>query len=126
LSPGTISAAAEADQLKAIPEITNDFKSYDDVGWYGSGYLVTACAFQPLYGRIYTRFDIKWSFLVAVATFAAGSLVCALAPQSSVLILGRAIAGCGSAGILTGSFVVVAHSVPMQKRPILTAAVGLM
>ncbi|KAK6598220.1 major facilitator superfamily transporter [Botrytis cinerea] len=39
---------------------------------------------------------------------------------------GRAIAGVGSAGILTGSFVVVAHSVPIQRRPVFTAAVGLM
>jgi MFS family permease len=119
-------ACTRTDSLKAIPSITNDFNSYDDIGWYGSGYLVTACSLQPLYGRVYTKFDIRWSFLAAVALFAIGSLICALAPMSSILIFGRAVAGCGSAGILTGSFVVVAHSVPLQKRPVLTAAVGLM
>ena len=58
--------------------------------------------------------------------FLLGSLICAVAPNSVALIVGRAIAGLGSAGILTGSFVVVAHAVPLNQRPLLTAVVGLM
>jgi MFS family permease len=64
---------------------------------------------------VYTNFNIKWSFLAAVVVFAAGSLICVLAPTSAILIFRRAFAGCGSAGILTGAFVVVAHSVRLQK-----------
>ncbi|KAF7925793.1 hypothetical protein BELL_0315g00070 [Botrytis elliptica] len=110
----------------AIPYISGEFHSYADVGWYGSAYLLTACAFQPMYGRIFTIFSIKWSYLGANALFEIGSLICGVAPNSLTLIIGRAIAGVGSAGILTGSFVVVAHSVPIQRRPVFTAAVGLM
>ncbi|KAF7857944.1 hypothetical protein EAF04_009301 [Stromatinia cepivora] len=110
----------------AIPYISREFQSYADVGWYGSAYLLTACAFQPFYGKIFTSFSIKWSYLAANMTFEIGSLICGIAPNSLTLIIGRAIAGVGSAGILTGSFVVVAHSVPMHKRPVFTAAVGLM
>ncbi|KAJ8061944.1 hypothetical protein OCU04_009730 [Sclerotinia nivalis] len=110
----------------AIPYISGEFQSYADVGWYGSAYLLTACAFQPFYGKIFTSFSIKWSYLAANMTFEIGSLICGIAPNSITLIIGRAIAGVGSAGILTGSFVVVAHSVPMHKRPVFTAAVGLM
>lgn len=64
--------------------------------------------------------------MAATLIFELGSLVCGVAPNSIALIIGRAIAGLGSAGILTGSFVVVAHSVPLQARPIYTAAVGMM
>ncbi|KAJ9196939.1 hypothetical protein DTO164E3_4226 [Paecilomyces variotii] len=110
----------------AIPQITNDFNSTSSVGWYGSAYLLAACALQPTYGRIYTLFDIKWTFLQSLVFFELGSLVCAVAPNSPALIVGRAIAGWGSAGILTGSFIVVAHSVPLDKRPLYTAAVGMM
>ncbi|KAL1848283.1 hypothetical protein Plec18167_006280 [Paecilomyces lecythidis] len=110
----------------AIPKITNDFHSTSSVGWYGSAYLLAACALQPTYGRIYTLFDIKWTFLQSVVLFELGSLICAVAPNSPALIVGRAIAGWGSAGILTGSFIVVAHSVPLEKRPLYTAAVGMM
>lgn len=61
-----------------------------------------------------------------MATFELGSLICGVAPNSILLIVGRAIAGFGSAGIVTGSFVVVAHSVPLQKRPTYTGLVGVM
>lgn len=112
--------------LKAIPRITDDFRSYNDVGWYGSAYLVAAGALQPLYGRIFIMFNIKWSFLLALAMFELGSLICGVAPNSTALIIGRAIAGWGSAGILTGSFVVVSHAVPLVRRPVFTASVGVM
>ena len=55
-----------------------------------------------------------------------GSLVCGLAPNSAVFIIGRAIQGLGSAGIVTGSFVIIGHCVPMVKRPVYFASVGLM
>lgn len=110
----------------AIPSIVVDFQSYSDIAWYGSAYLLTASSFQPLYGRIYTSFDIKWSFLAAVAIFEVGSLICATAPLSKALIVGRAIQGLGSAGVLTGSFVVGTHSVCLSRRPILFAFVGIL
>ncbi|KAG4434892.1 hypothetical protein IFR05_009622 [Cadophora sp. M221] len=110
----------------AIPFISNEFKSYDDIGWYGSAYLLTASAFQPLYGRIFGLFNMKWAYLTSLSLFELGSLICAVAPNSVTLIVGRAIQGLGSAGILTGSFVVVSHAVPLHKKPVLTAVVGLM
>ena len=35
----------------AIPRITDHFKAINDVGWYGSSYLLTTCAFQLLFGK---------------------------------------------------------------------------
>ena len=110
----------------AIPAITADFNSVDDIGWYGSAYLLTASAFQPLYGRIYTSFSVKVSFLAAVAVFELGSLICGVSPNSVSLIIGRSIQGLGSAGILTGAFVIVTHAVPLQKRPVFFAGVGIL
>ncbi|KAK0730372.1 major facilitator superfamily domain-containing protein [Lasiosphaeris hirsuta] len=110
----------------AIPYITGEFQSTPDIGWYGSAYLLTACAFQPVFGRIYMLFSIKKAYLSAMFLFELGSLLCGAAPNSMTLIVGRAIAGFGSAGILTGSFVVVATAVPLQLRPVYMAVVGLM
>ncbi|KAL0935029.1 major facilitator superfamily transporter [Colletotrichum truncatum] len=109
----------------AIPYITAEFQSTADIGWYGSAYLLTACAFQPVFGRVFTLFSIKWSYLLAIFIFVIGSLICAVAPNSTVLIVGCAVAGFASAGILTGSFVVVATAAPPKLRPIYTAVVGL-
>ncbi|ETN45272.1 uncharacterized protein HMPREF1541_09103 [Cyphellophora europaea CBS 101466] len=112
--------------ITAIPDITSRFHSYNDIGWYGSAYLLTASAFQPLYGRIYMSFSTKSSFIVTLVVFEVGSLICALAPSSDVLIVGRAVQGVGSAGILTGAFVVVTHIVRLQTRPIVFAGVGIL
>ncbi|MCJ1377221.1 hypothetical protein MMC17_000313 [Xylographa soralifera] len=110
----------------AIPRITDDFKALNDVGWYGSAYLVTVCSFQLLFGKLYTIFSIKWVFLIAIAIFELGSLLCGVAPTSNVLILGRAIAGLGCAGIFSGGLIVVAHSVPLHRRPAYTGLIGCM
>lgn len=79
----------------AIPAITAAFNSTDDIGWYGSAYLLTASAFQPLYGRIYGSFSVKASFLAALAVFELGSLICGVSPTSIALIIGRSIQGLG-------------------------------
>ncbi|KAL8836551.1 MAG: hypothetical protein Q9170_002871 [Blastenia crenularia] len=110
----------------AIPRITDKFNSLNDVGWYGSAYLLTTCAFQLLFGKFYTFFSIKWVYLVAIGIFELGSLVCGAAPTSVALIIGRAIAGIGSAGIFSGALVIVAYSVPLRQRPIYTGIIGAM
>lgn len=111
---------------QAIPEITADFHSYESIGWYGSAYLLTASAFQPLYGRIYMAFATKSTFLIALGNFQVGSIIVAACPSSNVLIVGRAVQGVGSAGLLTGAFVVATHAVKIQHRPVLFALVGIL
>jgi hypothetical protein len=41
----------------AIPAITNTFGSIEDIGWYGSGYMLTCAIFNPLFGKIYQLYD---------------------------------------------------------------------
>jgi MFS family permease len=42
------------------------------------------------------------------------------------LILGRAIAGVGSAGIFSGALIIIAYSVPLVKRPMYSGFIGAM
>ena len=108
----------------AIPRITDHFKSINDVGWYGSAYLLTTCAFQLMFGKFYTYFNIKWVYLTAIFIFEIGSVVCGAAPTSVALIIGRAVAGIGSAGIFSGALVIIAYAVPLRQRPIYTGIIG--
>lgn len=64
--------------------------------------------------------------MAAIGIFEVGSLVCGVAPNSVALIVGRAIAGLGSAGIFAGALVIVAYTVPLVKRPIYTGVIGAM
>ena len=73
-----------------------------DIGWYGSAYLLTTCAFQLLFGKLYTFYSVRGVFLTTVFLFEVGSAICGAAPNSVVFIVGRAIAGSGAAGIFSG------------------------
>lgn len=108
----------------AIPRITDEFHSLNDVGWYGSGYMLTLCSFQLQYGKLYQRFPPKRVMLVAITLFEIGSLLCGAAPNSAALIVGRVIAGSGASGILIGTIIIIANAVPLRERPIYTGAVG--
>ena len=110
----------------AIPRITDDFRSIGDVGWYGSAYLLTTCAFQLFFGKLYTFYSIKWTYLIAFAIFEVGSVICGAAPDSVSFIVGRAVAGLGSAGIFSGAILIVAHTVPLKQRPTYTGLIGAM
>ncbi len=129
----------------AIPSITNEFHSLPDVGWYGSAYQLASAALQPLTGKIYSKFNIKWTFLAFFALFELGSLVCGVASSSKVLvgstnssripdprscakgssadmgpqIVGRAIAGMGGAGLMNGAMTIIANCVPLHRQPTL-------
>ncbi|KAK7019548.1 DHA14-like major facilitator [Favolaschia claudopus] len=108
----------------AIPKITDAFNSLQDVGWYGSAYLLTTAGTQLLFGKLYTHFSIKWVYVVSIALFEIGTLLCGAAPSSSIFILGRAVAGVGNAGIFSGALVIIANSVPLAKRPLYTGMIG--
>jgi MFS family permease len=88
---------------QAIPQITNDFNSLPDVGWYGSAYLLTCCSFQLLCGKLYTFYPVKAVLLTNVLLFEVGSVICGAAPSSTAFIVGRAISGIGAAGIFAGA-----------------------
>ena len=72
---------------------------------------------QPLFSRFYVYFAPKFWYMGSLCLFEAGSVICALAPTSAVFILGRAVAGCGGAGIMAGSLAIFGDSAPMRERP---------
>lgn len=111
--------------MNAIPSITNQFNSIGDIGWYGNAYLLTFCAFQLLFGKIYSFYNPKWVFVSAVVIFEIGSAICGAAPNSTALIIGRAIAGLGASGIFAGSVIITFFTVPLHLRPIFSGIVSV-
>lgn len=56
--------------------------------------------------------------------FEVGSIICGAAPTSTALIVGRAVAGVGSAGIFSGAILIISRTVPLQQRPLYTGFVA--
>lgn len=57
--------------------------------------------------------------------FEVGSLVCAVAPNSKALIVGRAIAGLGGGGLSVGGTSIISFTVPPAKRPLMMGFIGM-
>ena len=109
----------------AIPKITDEFKSLDDIGWYGSAFFLTLAAFQSSWGKAYKYFNLKWTYLLSIGIFEIGSLICAVAKDSKTLIVGRAIAGMGGAGVSSGAYTIIGFSAPPKMRPAYTGILGV-
>ncbi|KAF2470380.1 MFS general substrate transporter [Lindgomyces ingoldianus] len=101
----------------AIPRISSDFHSLGDIAWYGTAYLLTITAFQPIFGSLYKFFSTSVVYKVSIVIFEVGSVLCATATSSAVFIFGRAIAGLGAAGILQGALSIISQIVPLEQRP---------
>lgn len=108
----------------AIPMITKEFHSLEDVGFYGSAFLLTIATTQSFWGKLYKYYDLKAVFLSSIAVFEIGSLICAVAKNSTTLIIGRAVTGVGAAGVVGGCFSIIACSVKAYKRPLYTGVLG--
>ncbi|KAL1966513.1 hypothetical protein VTN77DRAFT_4435 [Rasamsonia byssochlamydoides] len=105
----------------ATPSITNEFNAISDIGWYGSAYLLATCSLQPLMGKFYTHFPAKIVIMTAISIFELGSLLCGVARSSNFFIVGRAVAGIGSSGIINGALNIMVASVSLEKRPMINA-----
>lgn len=76
---------------------------------------------QPFFARLILYYQQKWFYMICVVVLELGSIICATAPSSPVLIFGRAISGCGAAGITAGAFALFGRLTPMRERPRLIA-----
>ena len=108
----------------AIPKITSEFQGLDDVSWYSAAFFMTIGGFQSAWGKAYKYFPLKTTFLISIFIFEVGSLICGVAPDSRTLIVGRAVAGLGAAGIGSGTYTIIGFSATPKKRPMFTGIIG--
>ena len=108
----------------AVPSITDHFHTVADVGWYSAAFRLTLCAFQFLFGKLYTLFSVKRVFLTITAIFLVGSVICATAVSSKMFVLGRAVTGLGEAGIIAGCFTLLVQLLPLRRRPVFSGVLA--
>lgn len=61
---------------------------------------------------------------MSVFIFELGSLICGVSPNSTALIVGRAIAGVGGAGVASGAYTIIGFAVKPDLRPAFTGIIG--
>jgi EmrB/QacA subfamily drug resistance transporter len=100
----------------ALPTIGRELADVENLSWVVTAYLLTATAATPLYGKLSDIHGRRAMLLVAIAVFVAASVLCALAPNMNVLIIGRALQGLGGGGLLSLAQVIVGDVVlPLER-----------
>lgn len=100
----------------ALPTIGREFGDVHNLPWLITAYLIANTAITALYGKISDIHGRRRTLLIAVSLYMAGSLVCALAPNMFVLILGRVLHGLGGGGLTSTGMVVLGDIASPRDR----------
>ncbi|MBC8078517.1 MAG: MFS transporter [Chloroflexales bacterium] len=86
------------------------------IGWIVTGYALAYAIGVPIYGRVSDVWGVRRVFVVGLIGFIAGGLICVLAPNLLVLVIGRTVQGIGGAAVPALASVAVAKVLPPGKR----------
>ena len=92
----------------AVPSLSADLDpTANQILWIGDIYSFAIAGLLVTVGNIADRYGRKRTLLVGAAGFAAASLLCALAPDANVLILGRFLLGVFGAAVMPSTLSIV-------------------
>ncbi|WP_412989692.1 MFS transporter [Pediococcus siamensis] len=89
--------------------------SISAVQWITSGYLLIASLVMLLASYLHKRFKLKRIFLWAVILFFIGLFLCLVAPNFTVLLLGRLIGGVATGMTTPLLFGIINYDIPVKK-----------
>lgn len=107
------------------PVIVTHFDSVGKLSWLSVAFLIGAAATNLVWGKIFGQFNAKWTYILCVVLFEAGSALCGGAPTMDALIVGRAICGVGGSGMYVGVMTLLAATTTMHERPMYVGGTGL-
>lgn len=101
----------------ALPRLMEDLAiSAGAAQWLTSAFLLTMAVVIPVTGFLMQRLPTRAVFILAMSTFCAGTLVCALSPGFPVLLVGRVVQAVGTAIMMPLLMTTVMTLVPPQNR----------
>jgi EmrB/QacA subfamily drug resistance transporter len=83
----------------ALPTIIGDLGGFHLLSWVFAVPLLTMAVTIPLYGRLADLYGRKRIFFIGTGIFLVGTTLCGFARSTELLIVFRAIQGCGSGAI---------------------------
>ena len=100
----------------ALPTIGRQFQDVSSLSWVITAYLLASTAVAPVFGTLADIYGRRGMIIAALSLFVAGSVMCALAPNMTVLILGRGLQGLGGGGIMPVVQTVISDVVSPRER----------
>lgn len=100
----------------AIPKLMSIYGvSANEIQWVLTAYMLTSGVVIPITGYLGDRFGNKRVFIVAMAIFTVGSVLCSIAWSNNSLIAFRVIQALGGGVIMPVSMAIIYRIVPLNK-----------
>ncbi|WP_080872962.1 DHA2 family efflux MFS transporter permease subunit [Oceanobacillus timonensis] len=110
----------------ALPSIMNEFEvGPTSVQWLTNGYMLVNGILIPASAFLIQRFTNRKLFLTAMTLFTLGTLLAAISPVFSVLLIARLIQAAGSAVMMPLLMNVMLTAFPIEKRGTAMGTFGL-
>lgn len=107
----------------ALPHIMRDLDlDANTAQWLQSIFMLVNGIMIPVTAFLIERFTTRGLFLTAMGTFAAGTIICAIAPGFSILMVGRVFQAAGAGIIMPLMQTILFLVFPIEKRG---AAMGM-
>lgn len=110
----------------ALPPILSDFQIDLSTGqWLTSGYSLAMGIIMPLTAFLITRFPTKRLYMSATFIFIFGVLMCAVAPNFYILMIGRIFQAFGNGMLSSMAQVILLTIYPVEKKGTIMGWYGL-
>jgi multidrug resistance protein len=100
----------------AVPAVVRDLGGFRQIPWLFSAYLLAQAATVPVNGKLADQFGRKPVMYYGIAVFLAGSVLCALAWNMSVLIAARALQGLGAGAVQPMGMTIIGDVYSLRER----------
>src|SRR5512135_3394868 len=100
----------------ALPTIGRQFHDVSNLSWVITAYLLASTAVAPVFGTLSDIYGRKAMIITSLSLFVAGSVLCAVAPNMTALILARGLQGLGGGGIMPVVQTVISDVVSPRER----------
>ncbi len=100
----------------AMPRIVADLNGLQHYAWVGTAYLLASAASMPIWGKLSDAFGRRRFFMMGMAIFVLGSVLCGQSQNMMELIAFRALQGLGAGAMLPITQAIMGDIFPPAQR----------
>jgi EmrB/QacA subfamily drug resistance transporter len=100
----------------AIRTIADELQGFELQVWATTAFLITSTISTPLYGKLSDIYGRRPFYLLAIAIFVSGSILCGMASSMYELAAFRALQGLGAGGLMSLALAIIGDIVPPRQR----------
>ncbi|MDX9740662.1 MAG: MDR family MFS transporter [Gammaproteobacteria bacterium] len=100
----------------ALPTIVAELEGFHWYAWVGTAYLLASIVTVPVFGKLGDEHGRRHFILVAIALFAASSLLCGLAQDMAQLVWARVLQGIAGGMLIATTFASVPDMFPEPRE----------